>query len=124
MLVFVCAVADCKSDSRKYAEKHPYMAEVKGWAKFPSAKVDSKRRKLRENKCRRQEGWKATQHHRICSRHFVDWKARGPSPCNPDPVLFQYNDWGRKFAKARPSNAWQNNYRLDDYEEADTPTPQ
>lgn len=33
MTVFVCAVADCKSESLKHADKHPYMAEVKGWAK-------------------------------------------------------------------------------------------
>ncbi|KAK3894839.1 hypothetical protein Pcinc_001414 [Petrolisthes cinctipes] len=124
MPVFVCAVADCKSDSRKYAEKHPYMADVKGWAKFPSAKVESKRRKLWESRCRRSEGWKATRYHRICSRHFIDWLGLGPSSSNPDPELFQYNDWGRKCAHPRPSNAWQNKNKSDDRGQTDTITPQ
>lgn len=103
---FLCAVADCKSDSRKNAEKYPYMAEVKGWARFPSAKKEPQRRKLWENRCRR-EGFAANKYHRICSRHFVDWIGRGPSSSWPDPQLFQYNDWGRKLTKARPPNAWQ-----------------
>lgn len=103
---FVCAVADCKYDSRKNAEKHPYMAEVKGWARFPSAKKEPERRKLWEIRCRR-EGFAANKYHRICSRHFVDWIGCDPSSSSPDPQLFQYNDWGRKLTKARPPNAWQ-----------------
>ncbi|KAK3890051.1 hypothetical protein Pcinc_005966 [Petrolisthes cinctipes] len=100
------------------------MADVKGWAKFPSAKVESKRRKLWESRCRRSEGWKATRYHRISSRHFVDWLGLGPSSSNPDPELFQYNDWGRKCAHPRPSNAWQNKNKSDDRGQADTITPQ
>ncbi|KAK3854721.1 hypothetical protein Pcinc_038815 [Petrolisthes cinctipes] len=113
------------------------MAHVKGWAKFPSAKVESERRKLWESKCKRSEGWKATKHHRICSRHFVDWVlGLGPSSSNPDPELFQYNDWGRKCGPSRSSdarqnkshpgssNAWKDKNKSDDRGQADTITPQ
>ena len=109
MPVFICAVADCKSDSRKKAEKYPYMADVEGWAKFPSAKKEAKRKKLWENKCRRGEGWRATRFHAVCSRHFIDWTANGPSPSHPNPELFAYNDWGKKLLHQRPPNAWQSN---------------
>ncbi|KAG0714207.1 hypothetical protein GWK47_014565 [Chionoecetes opilio] len=112
MTVFVCAVADCKSDSRKKVEKHPCMVEVKGWVKFPSAKKEPQRRKLWEDRCRRSHGsggWKATRFHAICSRHFINWIGNGPSSSHPDPKQFAYNDWGKKLSYKRPSNTWQIN---------------
>ena len=47
MTNFVCAVADCSSDSRKKNRL------VKGWARFPTVKKDPIRRKVWETKCRR-----------------------------------------------------------------------
>ncbi|KAK3869491.1 hypothetical protein Pcinc_025201 [Petrolisthes cinctipes] len=71
--------------------------------------MESERRKLWESKCKRSEGWKATRYHRICSRHFVDWVlGLGPSSSNPDPELFENNDWGGKCGPSTSSNAWKN----------------
>ena len=95
MTKFVCAVADCKSDSRLTKSKHPRMKDVKGWAKFPSAQKEARRRRVWEQKCRRAGGWKATRNHAICSLHFIDWGENGPSSEHPDPVLFAYNEWGK-----------------------------
>ena len=109
MPVYVCAVADCKSDSRKKAEKCPYMADVRGWAKFPSVKKEAKRRKLWEKRCRRGAAWRASRFHAVCSRHFIYWTGNGPSSSHPNPELFAYNDWGKKRLHERPPNGWQVN---------------
>ena len=94
---FSCAVADCTSDSRKRKRKtNQTTTYVKGFARFPSAKTESKRRKLWEERCRRAGGWKATANHAICSLHFVEWN-NGPSAEHPDPVLFAYNGWGTNY---------------------------
>lgn len=108
MTVFMCAVADCTSSTKKRPDKWPEMAKVKGWAKFPSAKKEPKRRKLWENRCKRGAGWKATRFHRVCSIHFRNWGESGPSSSHPDPELFYYNGWGTKYSQ-RSRNAWQNN---------------
>ncbi|KAK3892503.1 hypothetical protein Pcinc_003734 [Petrolisthes cinctipes] len=108
MTVFVCAVADCKSSSKKSADNWPEMTNVKGWAKFPSVKREPKRRKLWESRCKRGAGWKATRFHRVCSRHFNNWEETRPSSFHPDPELFNYNDWGKKHSQ-RSRNVWQSN---------------
>ncbi|KAK3893458.1 hypothetical protein Pcinc_002721 [Petrolisthes cinctipes] len=108
MTVFVCAVADCKSSSKKSADKWPEITNVKGWAKFPSVKREPKRRKLWESRCKRGAGWKATRFHRVCSRHFNNWEETRPSSFHPDPELFNYNDWGKKHSQ-RSRNVWQSN---------------
>lgn len=109
MTIFVCAVADCKSSNRLHPDKSPWMSTVKGWARFPSCKKDEKRRRLWEKRCRRLEGWKATRNHAICSKHFIEWGENGPSPDYPDPLLFEYNGWGKNcFAnKIRRKNTLQ-----------------
>ncbi|XP_076058125.1 uncharacterized protein LOC143035233 isoform X2 [Oratosquilla oratoria] len=95
MTNYTCAVGDCTSDSRKSTRKTTQGTNnVKGYARFPSAKKESRRRKIWERSCRRPGGWKATANHVICSLHFLEWN-NGPSPEHPDPVLFSYNGWGR-----------------------------
>lgn len=44
--MFICAMADWKSDSRKKVEKHLYIAEIWGWDKFPSTKKTETRKAL------------------------------------------------------------------------------
>lgn len=95
MTNYTCAVADCKSDSRKKVVKKKDIPYVKGYVKFPSATKEPERRKLWEARCRRGEGWKATKNHVICSLHFIGWLGKKPSPHNPDPVIFEYNGWGK-----------------------------
>lgn len=86
MPVYVCAVADCDSTSKK--------PDVSGWVKFPK-RTDGIRKSLWETRCKRGPKWKATNNHAICSRHFIDW-CQGPSPSHPNPELFAYNNWGKK----------------------------
>lgn len=95
MTNFVCAVADCKSNSTFSVAKHSFMKQVKGWARFPFKKKDAKRRRLWEKRCRRGDEWRATKNNAICSRHFLSWEKNHPSPQHPDPVLFLYNGWGK-----------------------------
>ena len=95
MTNYTCAVADCKSDSRKMkGRKKQVDGKVIGFARFPSVRKGAKRRRIWEARCRRARGWKATVNHAICSLHFLEWN-NGPSPQYPDPVLFSYNGWGR-----------------------------
>lgn len=98
MTNFVCAVADCKSNSTYSASQYPFMKQVKGWARFPSKKKDHKRRRLWETRCRRGTEWRATRNHAVCSLHFIAWENMQPSPKHPDPVLFLYNGWGKNCA--------------------------
>lgn len=88
MPVYTCAVADCKSSTRK---EDP---EVKGWTVFPRKKKAARRR-LWKMRCKRGNTWKATKYHALCSKHFIDWN-NGPSPLHPDPELFGYNQWRPK----------------------------
>lgn len=83
---YTCAVADCTSYSQRKDDT------VQGWCVFPRKK-DPARRRLWETRCKRGPTWKATKHHAICSKHFVNW-CQGPSPSHPDPELFAYNQWG------------------------------
>lgn len=83
---YTCAVADCTSYSHRKDDT------VKGWSVFPRKK-DPARRRLWETRCKRGPTWKATKHHAICSKHFINW-CQGPSPSHPDPELFAYNQWG------------------------------
>lgn len=88
MPVYICAVADCDSVSSKAEES------VHGWVRFPN-KADGIRKSLWETRCKRGPKWRASKHHAICSKHFIDW-CQGPSPTHPDPELFAYNNWGLK----------------------------
>lgn len=97
MTKFICAVADCKSNSTLKADLHPFMRHVKGWIRFPPLK-DARRRQLWEKRCMRGAEWRATKYHAICSRHFFAWENNKPSPKHPDPVLFQYNGWGKNYS--------------------------
>jgi len=92
-----CNAEGCNSSSKKKENlvKYPWMKDIT-FHSFPSAQKQKHLRKLWIDMVRRGDNWMPNKYSRLCSIHFVGLK--GPSPNNPIPTLFQYNDYGGMLA--------------------------
>lgn len=91
---YYCAAEGCSADrkkcsaDRKKIGRYGYMENIT-FHPFPTQKKDPKGRKIWLKLIKRKD-YDPPKHHRICSKHFVDWK---PTNENPYPTLFSYNNF-------------------------------